>query len=122
MKDRNCPNCGAPLQAEVCKCPYCGTSYFDFCAMNIEDGKPFYLKFSTESKGKLIEITALVKILPNFNISFETDWNYAMNNMDKIVSRVASRSICTFNMAFEAIPTNINDRQILFQAVRRDEN
>ena len=31
MKEfRNCPNCGAPLEAEVNKCPYCGTSYFDF--------------------------------------------------------------------------------------------
>lgn len=122
MKGRNCPNCGAVLQSEVCKCPYCGTSYFDFCALNIKDGEPFYLKFLTELNGKTTEITVLVKRVPNFNINLETEYDYATNNMNKIVSHVLSRSTCTLNMTFEAIPTNINNEQMLFQAVIKDEN
>jgi hypothetical protein len=46
MKEfRNCPNCGAPLEAKVNKCPYCGTSYFDFSICQVDDGTPTVLKF-----------------------------------------------------------------------------
>lgn len=37
MKGRNCPNCGAPLDSAVCKCSYCGTSYFDISAIDAEE-------------------------------------------------------------------------------------
>lgn len=43
MSERNCINCGAVIEIDNVKCPYCGTSYFDFT--NIElDGKPVVLK------------------------------------------------------------------------------
>lgn len=41
---KNCPNCGAPYDVELSTCPYCGTSYFDLSAIDIREGKPFYLK------------------------------------------------------------------------------
>ena len=37
----NCPNCGAPVEAE--KCAYCGTVFLDFAAIQI--GAPTYVKF-----------------------------------------------------------------------------
>lgn len=42
--DRNCPNCGAPYDADLSKCPYCGTSYFDMSCIDIGEQRPFYLK------------------------------------------------------------------------------
>lgn len=36
----NCPNCGAPIDSE--KCPYCGTVFVDFAAMDAD--KPFFMK------------------------------------------------------------------------------
>ena len=39
MESRNCPNCGAPNDPHLNKCPYCGTSYFDLTAIDIADGK-----------------------------------------------------------------------------------
>jgi hypothetical protein len=27
MKERNCPNCGAPIELNSLKCPYCDTPY-----------------------------------------------------------------------------------------------
>ena len=36
----NCPNCGAPITEETC--PYCGTLFVDFAAMDAD--KPFFLK------------------------------------------------------------------------------
>ena len=41
MQGRNCPNCGAALESNICKCPYCGTSYFDISAIDIDGGNHF---------------------------------------------------------------------------------
>jgi len=35
MANRNCPNCAAPYDAALNKCPYCGTSYFDMSCIDI---------------------------------------------------------------------------------------
>lgn len=41
LKDElNCPNCGAPIDGDVCK--YCGTMLIDTTVMRTD--KPFYLK------------------------------------------------------------------------------
>lgn len=37
----NCPNCGAPVTQD--KCPYCGTVFLDFAAIQL--GAPSYVKF-----------------------------------------------------------------------------
>lgn len=37
---KNCPNCGAPIENE--KCPYCGSLFIDFAAMDAD--KPFFMK------------------------------------------------------------------------------
>ena len=42
--DRNCPNCGAPYDVDLSKCPYCSTSYFDMSCIDIGEQRPFYLK------------------------------------------------------------------------------
>lgn len=42
-KARNCPNCGAPLEAGKIKCEYCGTSYYDLSTMSSDE--PFMLTF-----------------------------------------------------------------------------
>lgn len=42
--DRNCPNCGAPYDVSLSKCPYCNTSYFDMSCIDVGERKPFYLK------------------------------------------------------------------------------
>jgi hypothetical protein len=42
-ENRNCPNCGAPYNVVLSKCPYCETSYFDLSCLQI-NGDPFYLK------------------------------------------------------------------------------
>ena len=50
MKDRNCPNCGAPIDIERYKCAYCGTSYYDFSCISIQSQKPFFLKLNLGTK------------------------------------------------------------------------
>ena len=40
MSERNCINCGAPINEHVDKCPYCGTLYYGFCGMDIDGQTP----------------------------------------------------------------------------------
>lgn len=42
---KNCPNCGAPLDENYFKCPYCGTLYYDLTAL--DDSVPCFIKFNT---------------------------------------------------------------------------
>lgn len=73
MNYRNCPNCGAALDAEVSKCPYCGTSYFDLCSVNIDDGEPFWLKIKTNFNGKPLICTMLVRAEPSLTMTMEEE-------------------------------------------------
>lgn len=40
----NCPNCGAPYDPLLDRCPYCGTAYFDLSTIDFDSREPFYLK------------------------------------------------------------------------------
>ena len=42
----NCPNCGSAITTE--KCPYCGTLFYDFAAMDTD--KPFYIKIKDNNR------------------------------------------------------------------------
>jgi len=44
MTHRNCPNCGAPYEVELSRCPYCNTAYFDLTTIDIDHREPFFLK------------------------------------------------------------------------------
>lgn len=50
----NCPNCGAPITSE--QCPYCGTLFYDFSA--IEIGKPCFLKIKWGNNIMLVKANA----------------------------------------------------------------
>lgn len=47
-KTHNCENCGAPIDMETDKCPYCETNYFDFS--NIEINAPVILKLKYQEQ------------------------------------------------------------------------
>ena len=64
----NCPNCAAPIDPELNKCPYCGSTYFDMSCIDFENEKPFYLmayhsvgKIKTKWNGIDCYITQFVK-------------------------------------------------------------
>lgn len=47
----NCPNCAAPIDSE--KCPYCGTVFVDFAAIDADD--PFYMKVKYQGEVFIIK-------------------------------------------------------------------
>ena len=71
--NRNCPNCAAPYDVQLNKCPYCGTSYFDLSSLDLTNKEPFYLKIKVNIGGKDCYITQFV--LPNCEMEIEVEHN-----------------------------------------------
>ena len=62
---KNCPNCGAPIESD--KCPYCGTVFIDFAAMDAD--QPFYMKVKKNGKIYILKVqtnSMELKIEPNY--------------------------------------------------------
>lgn len=120
MEGRNCPNCGAPLEAEVCKCPYCGTSYFDISAINIDYGEPFYLKLKMcDSYGKeTVAITAFVRADPNLSITAEQDTIYC--NMDNKYNSSTVSTEYRFDISFHSVQRVYSDdkKSIIIERIK----
>ena len=112
MEGRNCPNCGAPLKADICKCPYCGTSYFDISAINISEREPFYLKLRLNAPdGGYDIITAFVCADPSLSITCEQDTLYCWTaNKGYIPSHVSAQY--EFEMNFHTVNRHFDDEPI----------
>ena len=84
MKNKNCPNCGAPIDIERSKCAYCGTSYYDLSLMPLCE--PFFLRVNVGTKEKPKIIFAKVKcnyinvIYQQDDIEFEMNF-HALSGM-----------------------------------------
>lgn len=98
---KNCPNCGAPYDPALNKCPFCGTIYFDMSCIDFADNKPIYLKIRTEYSGKPVTMTQLV--LPHLNdIHIEQEHTYAYRNGTPVICVNITPTV-TLNVAFEAV-------------------
>lgn len=99
MNQRNCPNCGAPYNAELSTCPYCGTSYFDMSAIDINEGRPFYLKLKMDDK----VFTSKVIAEPDIQIVFnEESCDVFGRYGDKIGKFIVNRNI-DIDMRFKSV-------------------
>lgn len=48
----NCPNCGAPINEE--RCPFCGTLFIDFAAMDADE--PFFMKIKQNGEVFIVKV------------------------------------------------------------------
>lgn len=103
MKNRNCPNCGAPYELSVNKCPYCGTLYYDLSMIDFDSREPIFLTIKKD--GYLIT----QKVLPQIaNLEYTQNKVYACGKgNEKLMSWVTNESIET-NINFIAIPDENN--------------
>lgn len=98
---RNCPNCGAPLDQNLCKCPYCGTLYYDLTMF--EDGVPCYIKFRTP----MGVLTSLA--IPNMSgINIYNDQVYYTNILGDVSDSMVTSQSCDINVIFHAIEDREN--------------
>ena len=103
----NCPNCGAPIDKETNKCPYCNTSYFDFSNVDIDNEEPFYLRIK---KGD-IYIVSLVKA-KNTNITFTKESVTFYGYGDKKLGNVTTSSSVEIDIEFQSV---LDKNETLFQ-------
>ena len=101
MISRNCPNCGAPYDVLLHKCPFCGTSYFDITSIDLQNSEECFLKI------KLGDIILLQR--GQFNsgaIEMTTDTTYVYGNNIKL-RQFVSRPNITMNLTFNASSMNL---------------
>lgn len=96
---RNCPNCAAPYDPLLNRCPYCGTAYFDMSTINFDSHEPFYLKIRANG----FYITQLV-VPTAGSMTVESEWNEycgGLGNMP-LWSAVTKQTLTT-DLSFTAI-------------------
>ena len=103
-KYRNCMNCGAPIDAEVNKCPYCGTSYLDICGLKLDGQTPIVLKFSTEFHGHKAVISTLVTAEGNCSLTTTYDTVDVYNGNNQYMTHFLSSQSTDLELHFRAIP------------------
>lgn len=89
VASKNCPNCAAPYDVSLNKCPYCGTSYFDMSCIDINSLEPFYLKLKM---GDMM-VTSKVVVKEDASITISEDVVDVVNNGNKVVRVVTGKSV-----------------------------
>lgn len=93
----NCPNCGAQITSE--QCPYCGTLFYDFSA--IEINKPCFLKIKWDNNIMLVKAVAR-----NVDVNMSSDTIDTYDIYDGcICSSIQNRSV-DVSMEFNCVPFN----------------
>lgn len=109
----NCPNCGAAVEYDLHKCPYCGTSYFDMSCIDFEQETPVYLKLKLKLNqgGNPFYITQLV--IPRLtDITFNSDCVEYTNHYGQVINRMRTQNRITTNLSFSAIPMQNQEMMI----------
>lgn len=110
---RNCPNCAAPYDVSLSKCPYCGTSYFDLSAIDLTGEEPVYLKMKIKLGDKDYAITQLVKPSCDIAITSECDSSYAYGGVGNRLISFKNTQILKTYLNFESIPDKKNNLMTL---------
>lgn len=99
MEGKNCPNCGAPYDVILNKCPYCGTSYFDLSAIDICSAEPFYLKLKSDN----MIFTSKVVAKPDASITISKDITNMVNGYDDVVGTVVTGQSVDIDIGFRSV-------------------
>lgn len=99
----NCLNCGAPFDVDKEKCAYCGTSYYDMSALDINSDKPFMLKIKTRMSGTECYITQLVRV-SEMSIETSAETTDVMDCRGIPIHSLITNCSMTTNLTFREVP------------------
>lgn len=98
-KYKNCPNCAAPYDPALSKCPYCGTIYFDMSVIDFDHHEPFWLKIRVNE----CEITQfVVPEVGEIETNYDEVYAYGGHGNNRIMIVKGSPDIST-NISFHTI-------------------
>ena len=103
MKNRNCPNCAAPIELGNYKCSYCGTLYLDLSMIDFDNNEPFFLTIKKDNQ------LITQKVRPETaDFTITSDTVYAQDSRGhRLVAFQGSTNIET-NIQFSAMPWERN--------------
>ena len=73
MSKTNCVNCGAAKDTAEIKCPFCGTTYLDFTAIDFASGEPCVCQFVMPYTNERVVLSMLaLPRLEEFSVTTDT--------------------------------------------------
>ena len=99
----NCVNCGAAIDIDEQKCPFCGTSYFDLTDIDFTSPNPVALRMKIPylNGGAVVTMLARPK-LDEFNVKTDYVTMYEGWGISPLAYMPASNSV-NVGVSFEAI-------------------
>lgn len=91
----NCPNCGAPISSE--KCPYCGTVFYDFST--IELNQPAYIKIKHD--GEIILCKAILRECRFALRNDYSDWQPLGGNVCHVITGQQAEIDMNFSVVYD---------------------
>lgn len=88
----NCPNCGAPIESEICK--FCGTRFIDFASMSTDE--PFWIKVII--KGRMVKMKVNIR-----NIELKQQKPYVEDYCDSSIPCIYETETPEVDMSFKVI-------------------
>ena len=98
----NCPNCGAVVESDIRKCPYCGIQYLDISHINFNEKTPIVLKLKIGDCDDPTYITQCVLPMVDFNASCE--YKDITNSGCCLLAQLITGTHIHTNLSFESIP------------------
>lgn len=117
MSKTNCINCGAAKDVEDVKCPFCGTSYFDMTAIDLNESLPVALMIR---KGRFVfQMLAKPELQ---SVSIEDDIDYVTDWKESHLGQFTKSRTVTAGVQFRAVPSKLlaNGGQELFTVTYYD--
>lgn len=97
----NCVNCGAAIETDAVKCPFCGTSYFDLTAIDFTSSDPVALRLRLPCQGGTMLLSMLAR--PHFEaLEDRVDMVECYSSIGKSLEILKSRSVSA-NISFDAV-------------------
>lgn len=107
----NCPNCGAVIDTDNHKCSYCGTSYFDLSAINIDDRKPMFVKI--KCNGYILTMYAIPTV---DSIETTCDSTNITDSTGNIIMQYSTSKTIQTNLVFKALNMPNKDTYMIVEA------
>lgn len=98
----NCVNCGAAIDIDEQKCPFCGTSYFDLTDIDFTASDPVALRLRLPYYGSKALVTMLARPrLEEFSVN--TDYVYAVGHAGERLASIPSSQSVNVGVSFDAV-------------------
>ena len=98
----NCVNCGAAIDIDEQKCPFCGTSYFDLTDIDFTASDPVALRLKIPYCGSKALVTMLARPrLEEFAVN--TDYVYAVGKAGERLASIPISQSVNVGVSFDAV-------------------